>query len=256
MTDKQRQINHCYNFLRRVFEPGDIIEIRGLWDGGSLSALFDEHYMAARSAVALNDQGVNVYYTLNPIRSDSRTARSHVLNMPKLRSFRAARDEDIARVTHLVVDIDSIHPKGVCATTEEKSHTTSVANRVEAYLTDQGFPVPIRLDTGNGVHLIYSVESGYDRLDGKLLLNHRRSLRLAACLDRPSGMECIPRSARPGMQKPEGSCHGRPSSPSRPRARLPRCARAGLDHVPAQTGVRRPTVQADEVDQQVHRRYR
>ena len=172
MTDKQRQIDHAHNFFQTVFAAGDIVEIRGLWDGGSVSALFDNHYIAARYAVWLNDQGVNVYYTLNPIRRDSRTARSHVLNMPKLRSFRAARDEDIARVTCLVVDIDSIHPKGLCATTEEKSHTTSVADQVGAYLTDKGFPIPIRLDTGNGVHLIYAVESGYDPLDGKLLLNH------------------------------------------------------------------------------------
>lgn len=165
-----KQVHHAHNFLSSLFAPGDIIEIRGLGEGGSCSALFDNLFVAAKYAVWLNDKGINSYYTLNPIKRDSRVGRSHVLNMPKFKSYLSTRDEDIARVSHVAIDIDSVHPKGVSATTAEKAYTVTAADQIEEYLGEHGWPSPIRVDTGNGIHLIFHAEPGFDAMDWMLML--------------------------------------------------------------------------------------
>jgi hypothetical protein len=168
----QKQIAHTFNFLRRVFEPGDIIEIRGLWDGGARSALFDDLQIAARFAVWLNDEGINTYFALNPIVGSSRAAQSYVLNMPKFTSPRSARDEDIACRNLYLVDIDPVRESGVASTEAELATAKVVASNVREYLLGLGWPEPVEIASGNGCHLLFKADRcSTDSVDWKVVLH-------------------------------------------------------------------------------------
>jgi hypothetical protein len=167
----QKQVAHTFNFLRRVFEPGDIIEIRGLWDGGAKSAFFDDIETAARYSVWLNGEGVNTYFTLNPIVGSSRTAQSHVLNVPRLSSLRSTRDEDVACRNLYLVDIDPVRESGVASTEAELAAAKLVASQVREYLLGLGWPEPVEVASGNGCHLLFKADRcSTDSVDWKVVL--------------------------------------------------------------------------------------
>lgn len=58
----------------------------------------------------------------------------------------------------MLIDIDPVRPSDVNATDAEKQAAAALADRVAEYLAAQGWPVPLRVDSGNGFHLIYPVD--------------------------------------------------------------------------------------------------
>ena len=106
-----------------------------------------------RDALELSHRGYNVYTVMNIIRED-------------LPANRAVGDGDIVARRLLLIDIDRVGDTKNPATDEEVSAAFDLASEVAKYLDDQGFPKPIRVHSGNGVHLYYRLEPVSEALIG------------------------------------------------------------------------------------------
>jgi P4 family phage/plasmid primase-like protien len=72
--------------------------------------------------------------------------------------FRAVSDPLIAKRTVILIDIDSFHPVGMGATSEEKEAAEQVAVGVSEFLKEQSFPCHAIVDSGNGYHIYIPVD--------------------------------------------------------------------------------------------------
>ena len=139
---------------------GSVIEVRALADGVTHSGYFDDYESLARAVEALDaDPSVaGIYVTLNTVNPALLARRANRIKMRLSRKDATTADADITRRRWLPVDIDPTRPSGVSSTDAEHEAAIAAADRIAAYLAEQGFPEPIRADSGNGAHLLYRVD--------------------------------------------------------------------------------------------------
>jgi len=90
-------------------------------------------------ALQLNAQGYNVYIVMNPIKPDFTVG--------------AVCDKDIEYRDLLLIDLDRAGPTDCPATDAEIAAATQLADEITAHLQGQGWSAPLRMMSGNGVHL-------------------------------------------------------------------------------------------------------
>jgi len=139
---------------------GGVVEVRALADGATHSGYFDDYAALARAAEALDaDPSVaGIYITLNTVNPALLARRANRIKLRLSRKDATTADADIIRRRWLPVDIDPTRPSGVSSTDAEHEAAIAAAGRIAAYLAEQGFPEPIRADSGNGAHLLYRVD--------------------------------------------------------------------------------------------------
>lgn len=129
-----------------------IIELRAIKSNRTITKLFkgkdyksvEELRLAfEQEALKLNTQGYNIYVVMNPI-NDSFDGRS-------------AKDGDIAYRNLLLIDIDR-HVTKNPATEDELSAAHELANKVIEHLKDRKWDDPIKVMSGNGYHLYYTLD--------------------------------------------------------------------------------------------------
>ena len=137
-----------------------VIEVRALADGVTHSGYFDDHEALTRAVEALDaDRAVaGIYVTLNTVNPALLARRANRIKMRLSRKDATTADADILRRRWLPVDIDPVRPSGVSSTDDEHDAALNAAERIAAYLAEQGFPAPIRADSGNGAHLLYRID--------------------------------------------------------------------------------------------------
>jgi hypothetical protein len=145
-----------------VFDDPDVpvIEIRCIWpkgiepSRGTTSRCFDQTQyqseQAFRSAVEsyvtqMNEQGFNLYATLNPIKAG-------------MGQFSSAKDVDVICRRRFLIDIDRDVGKDHPATDADIAAAKSLGDRIASHLDGLGWPVPVRILSGNGHHLIYTLD--------------------------------------------------------------------------------------------------
>ena len=145
-----------------VFNDQDVpvIEIRCIWpkgiepSRGITSRCFDQAQyqseQAYRSAVEsyvtqMNQQGFNLYATLNPIKAGIGQTSS-------------AKDVDVICRRRLLIDIDRDIGKEHPATDADIAAAKSLGDQIASYLDGLGWPAPVRIMSGNGHHLIYPLD--------------------------------------------------------------------------------------------------
>ena len=106
-----------------------------------------------RDALELSQSGYNVYTVMNLISKD-------------LLANRAVVDAVIVARRLLLIDIDRVGDTKNPATDEEVAAAFALANDVATYLDRQGFPEPMRVHSGNGVHLYYRLQPVNEALIG------------------------------------------------------------------------------------------
>lgn len=136
---------------------GLVMEIRCIWPKGispghdSKSRCFDSSgYLdiaTFRAAVEefvtrMNQQGFNLYATLNPLRAG-------------LGLHHSANDGDVLSRRRLLIDIDRDFGKEHPASDVEIQAARALADEIKDYLADLKWPPPVRLMSGNGHHLVY-----------------------------------------------------------------------------------------------------
>ena len=132
-----------------LFGLTDWHELRALPSGRGKVVQGPQAILAA--AEALCDEAV--YYSLNPVSQGSERANKKT-------------------VTHrqwLPIDIDTKRPKDVSATEAEKAKSAEVAHAILTYLSEQGWPSPILIDSGNGWHLLYRIDLPNDSLSAQIV---------------------------------------------------------------------------------------
>lgn len=73
-------------------------------------------------------------------------------------------DEEVLHRKWLLVDCDSIRPKGLSATDEEHDRAIARARDVRDYVRESDvLPDPILADSGNGAHLVYRIDLPNDK---------------------------------------------------------------------------------------------
>jgi hypothetical protein len=150
-------------FLKFIHQPGTLIELRAqMPDNYFRSGKYtDPHKMAVHAAALQSKYGAKaVYYSLNSLKPEAIKIGCNEPNQFQKRAGRdcCAHDSDILHRAHYLIDVDPVRPSGVCSTASEKVEACAVAHQVQAYLTKHGWPEPIKIDSGNGIHLLYRSE--------------------------------------------------------------------------------------------------
>jgi hypothetical protein len=95
-------------------------------------------------AQGINKQGYNVYINLNPIKSDF--------------IGKAVSDSDIDYRDLLFIDIDRAGCTKVPATHAELQASLELGDKIATWLSELGWPNPIKTCSGNGCHLYYVLD--------------------------------------------------------------------------------------------------
>jgi hypothetical protein len=160
--------------IRLLYRPGDVVELRipNTAFDGTVSGYFDNADDLAEAAAARNGDPA-VYMTLNPVNPVLK-ARAH--NHLKRRSHVNTTDKDILRRTFLLIDCDPTRPAEISSTDQEHGAALDRARAVRDHLTNQGWPRPLRADSGNGGHNIYRIDLANDAEAQNLLQNALKAL--------------------------------------------------------------------------------
>lgn len=143
-------------YLFEIFNPENTyVEIRILkTNRGTISGYFNDIDKLFR-AIKQYDGKYNVFFTLNPIVQDvSCRSVNHFTEWAK----NTTSDKEIAHRDWILIDLDPERPAGVSSTDEELAKAESLAGKVEGFLTEQGFPEPVKCLSGNGIHLLFLID--------------------------------------------------------------------------------------------------
>jgi hypothetical protein len=158
--------------LNLLFKHGQIVELRGLhvekngYKNNIVSGYFDDMEACATAAYELSPFAQGIYVILNTF-SPALLARGK----NKLRTLgkgdQSTADGDITARRWLLVDADPVRPAGISSTEEEKELALDTVQAVKEVLTSMGWPLPVVADSGNGGHLLYTIDLPAD--DGGLV---------------------------------------------------------------------------------------
>ena len=154
--------------LDAIVAPGDIVEIRALGDR-PMVGYFDDMGAAAVEAEKLDRAARHhgIYITANPIdRALLARAANRIRPAGK---GEATSDRDITGRRWLLLDFDSVRPKGIGSTDEQKTAAEARASQVGLFLAGLGWASPLEGDSGNGAHLLYPISLPNDPDADKLV---------------------------------------------------------------------------------------
>jgi predicted P-loop ATPase len=125
---------------------------------------------ASNHAVTISDDphigAPAIYITVNPVLPDL-LARS--ANQFNTFATVTTQDAEIVRRIWLLIDCDPVRPAGISATEEEHAAALARAQAICEWLTEQGWPMPVSADSGNGGHLLYRIDLPNDNASTNLL---------------------------------------------------------------------------------------
>lgn len=168
-TTAKADIEEIERAIRLFHEPGSVVELRALGVGGRKrtdSGYFDDPAKLAQAAAYLSGRADGVYFTLNEI-NPALLARS--ANKLTEWAKTTTADHDVVRRRWLGIDLDPERPAGISSTQEELQAAAALADRVQAWLTDRGWPLPVRGMSGNGIHVDYRIDLPNDEAAKRLL---------------------------------------------------------------------------------------
>ncbi len=149
--------------LHLLMEPGAVFEIRvpRTPSQGTVSGYYTDVAKCARDvAQRLDGKAPAVYVTPNPVMPD---VAARAFNRLKPRVDVTTQDSEIVRRRWLLIDPDPVRPTGISATEAEHAEALERAELVAEFLTSEGWPEPIRADSGNGGHLLYRIDLPNDK---------------------------------------------------------------------------------------------
>ena len=142
-------------------EPGAVLEPRTPKASRhhTVSGHFSDPAKIAQAAAQWSSQAPGIYITLNPV-NPALLARAE--NKAKPHAETTTQDQDILRHYWMLVDGDPVRPSGISSTEEEHAGAIARVREMRAWLTRQGWPLPILADSGNGGHMLYPIDMPND----------------------------------------------------------------------------------------------
>ena len=145
--------------LAVLFQPGQVVELRALFEDATASGYYDDMAkLAADADVVEAAQPQGIYVTLNEPSPALLSRRANRIKMRLGKKDATTADVDIIRRRWFPVDIDAVRPSGVSSTDAEHEAALAKAGRIAAYLREEGWPEPVIGDSGNGAHLLYRID--------------------------------------------------------------------------------------------------
>jgi len=156
--DPRNEIKKVWHIL--ALGNDSVLELRALWPKGvpSKKAVVVEHIYARNyqtlddcrgafeaMALQLNASGYNVYTMMNPIH-------------PQFSGGSPARDADIQYHDLLLIDIDRTGDTSCPSTQADLDAANGLANQVREFMTTNGGGDPIKVMSGNGYHLYFTLD--------------------------------------------------------------------------------------------------
>jgi len=144
--------------LEVLYSRGGVAELRAFGWRKIYAGYYDDLSEMAEDAARLDDDGHDVYVTLNPCnpallgRSDNETGEIDPKRTP------LTADTDITRRRWVLIDCDPTRPAKVSATDEEKEAARKRAREIWQWLTVRGLHGVVAADSGNGSHLLVPVD--------------------------------------------------------------------------------------------------
>ena len=148
--------------IARLFEPGDVVEVRiPKTRFGVVAGYFDD-FSLMRDAIFEADakyRAGGVYYVLNKINP---ALLGRAYNRLKEYSEYTTADSNIVGRRWLPVDLDPVRPAGISSSDEEHAAAIARANTIAEEMAND-WEQPILSDSGNGAHLLYPLDLANDR---------------------------------------------------------------------------------------------
>jgi hypothetical protein len=165
------------------FEPC-VVEVRVVKAGklGTVSGYFQlpEHREEMVAAVEEHSGKFSIYWTINPAHPDL-LARAN--NRTKPYQIYTTEDRAITKRNWLAIDIDPERFAGISSSAAEKADAKLVMIDMVNWLSEQGWPLPIRATSGNGYHILYRINLPNDEVSTELVKGVLTAL--AAKFDNP-----------------------------------------------------------------------
>ena len=143
--------------IKLFLRPESITELRIPKAGRErvISGYFSDPDRLFSAVSDLNGKFSGIYTTINEPLSDL-LARS--ANTVKPFASSTTGDAEILRRNWLLLDFDPDRPAGISSTDTEHAEAITKARSVRSSLSSEGWPMPVLGDSGNGAHLLYSIE--------------------------------------------------------------------------------------------------
>jgi len=173
---RQRYLVDQAEILRAVqllAEPGQVVEVRapdatsaGWRTPHVISGYFADAELLAKAVASTITGAKAIYLTLNPINPALLARAANRLKDLGKRDPTTA-DGDVLRRHWLPIDLDPIRPAEISSSEAEHTLALDRARRIAEALQAEGWPAPIRGDSGNGGHVLWRIDLPAD--DGGLV---------------------------------------------------------------------------------------
>ncbi len=150
MMNREQSIRATFD----IFKPNGVIEVRAM-NGYTYSGYFRDREKLFSELARHDDK--TWYFVMNDIDEGcySREQNERILSKKGLKT---TGDKEITGIKWILIDADPERATGVSSTDEEKAKAKRTIKRVYKYLRGEGFSDPVVCDSGNGYHLLYSVD--------------------------------------------------------------------------------------------------
>src|SRR5271166_3017731 len=151
--------------VEALFPGGSLVELRIPKSSfGTVIGFFRDREKLIQAIESYSGKVPAVYYTLNAPapelydnaqQKDSAVAGAH-----------GCKDDEVMVRNWLLIDADPIRvdsegkplvDQKISSTDTEKAESLAIAQKVNAYLQEKGWPAPVSADSGNGYHLLYNL---------------------------------------------------------------------------------------------------
>lgn len=150
MMNREQSIRATFD----IFKPDGVIEVRAM-SGYTFSGYFRDREKLISELARHDDK--TWYFVMNEINEGcySREQNERILSKKGLKT---TGDNEITAIKWILIDADPERATGVSSTDAEKAKALETIKRVYKYLRQEGFSDPVVCDSGNGYHLLYSVD--------------------------------------------------------------------------------------------------
>lgn len=140
-----------------LFRPGDVVEVRiPNTRAGVVAGYFDDFTVMARAIDEADGKyrAAGIYYVLNHI-DPALLGRAY--NRLREHAEHTTADTNIRGRRWLPVDLDPVRPAGVSSSDDEHAAAIARARTIATEMAGE-WGAPILADSGNGAHLLYSLD--------------------------------------------------------------------------------------------------
>lgn len=176
MKDTNESTTMIERTLELLKSTDEVTELRILkTQKGTVSGYFDNHEALANAVVGYDGKVPGVYITLNPVQRELLArASNRAISWAK----NTTTDADIESRKWLPIDFDPIRASNTSSTNKEHQDAKELAEEVSSYLKEQGWSEPIVANSGNGYHLLYSINLPNNHENTALIQSTLQSLDL------------------------------------------------------------------------------